>query len=110
MRRSSAVTLVLLGAAGIGAAAYGLDHAQRSPVSQADRCGDEQRDASSCDRQHGGSYAGHGGSGAVAASGGRRGEDAAAPRSGAGPDEAARGVVRGGFGEAGAAHGAGGGE
>lgn len=95
MRRSSAVTLVLLGAAGVGVAAYGLDHARRSPVPQADRCRDDQQGASSCDQQHQGGYAGHGGSGAgAAAGGGRRGEDAADSRSG--------------FGEAGAAHGAGG--
>ncbi len=110
MRHSTAVRLVVIGATGLGVTAYGLSYVPRTSAPQPVRC-DDARDDRSCSGSGQGSHGGGGvGSGAGAArqeqfegrtrASGSEAADAAAPR----------GVVRGGFGEAGAAHGAGGGE
>ena len=111
MRRSTAVRLVVIGAAGLGVTAYGLSHVPRTSAPQPARCDDTRGDPS-CSGSGQGSQ---GGGGAVGSAGGAARRDQSEGKTRASGSEAAdaatpRGVVRGGFGEAGAAHGAGGGE
>lgn len=111
MRRSTAVRLVVIGATGLGLAAYGLQHGPGTPAAQPARC-DDNRDDPACNKPGQGS---HGGGGAGGGAAGAAGRDQTEGRARAGVGEAgeataSHGVARGGFGEAGGAHGGGGGE
>ena len=109
MRRSTAVRLVIIGATGLGVTAIGLSHGLRNPAPQPVQCNDGQDD-SPCNRSSNRSYGGGGGEFVGSA---RQAEDESGASKGGGEtaDAAAlHGVSRGGFGEAGAAHGGSGGE
>jgi len=113
MRRSTSVRLVVIGATGLGLAAYGLQQGPGTPAAQPAHCGDS-RDDPACDTSGQGSHGSggvSGGAGGGAAGAARRDqtEGRAGTRGGeAGEAAASHGVARGGFGEAGGAHGGGG--
>ena len=107
MRRSTIVRLVVIGTAGLGMTAYGLLHGPSGPAPQPPHC-DDSHDDPSCNKSGSGS---HGGGAIIAGGGARRDEAASEARAGSNAADAApHGIARGGFGEAGAAHGGGGGE